>query len=96
MANRECAVLLDDPPRNESDGYWRSDVSLEEEGVFRVYPIILLGDFGLSAPLDVAQTVGIGTYGFTAPVNQIQIVAMAPFQLTSVITIGNSSRFPPL
>jgi hypothetical protein len=37
--------------------------------MFQVYPVVLLGDFGLSAPLKEARTYGIGTIGYMAPVS---------------------------
>ena len=62
-------VLLCDPPGNDHDENWRKSVSLREPDMFCVYPLVLLGDFGLNAPLQVAQTRGIGSYGFTVPVS---------------------------
>ncbi|SPJ80264.1 uncharacterized protein FTOL_08656 [Fusarium torulosum] len=60
-------VLLCDPAWNDYDENWRTNVSLEKDGIFCVYPVVLLGDFGLSAPLRGATTIRIGSYGFTAP-----------------------------
>jgi serine/threonine protein kinase len=70
---RRPTVLLCDPPCNDADANWRMSVTIEEGDTFCVYPVVLLGDFGLSAPLQVAQTVGIGSYGFTAPVGQAHL-----------------------
>jgi serine/threonine protein kinase len=59
-------------------------VSLGDGSVFNVYPTVLLGDFGLSAPLRVAQTIGIGTYGYTAPVSHSIYCSSAKRALTHV------------
>jgi len=70
--NCHCTiVLLCDPPCNEYDDQWRTDhkVTLDDERVFSVYPIILLGDFGISVPLRDAHTVALGTVGYAAPVH---------------------------
>jgi hypothetical protein len=62
-------VLVADPSLNLDDDKWRKHVSLGKGDKLRVYPNILMGDFGLSAPLRLAQTTGIGSYGFQAPVS---------------------------
>ncbi|KAF2123131.1 kinase-like domain-containing protein [Lophiotrema nucula] len=60
-------VLLSDPPSEGHDKHWRPQITLDQNTLLSVYPIVLLGDFGLSAPVSVAQTRGIGSYGFRAP-----------------------------
>ncbi|KAK8859618.1 Cyclin-dependent kinase 2 [Apiospora arundinis] len=62
-------ILLSDPPAQTTDQPWRikGNVSLGDRGLLNTYPMVLLGDFGLSAPLKFAQTRGIGTPGYSAP-----------------------------
>jgi hypothetical protein len=65
-------VLITDPIRQSADDQWRvaSDVTFgrKSPALLQVYPIMLLGDFGLSAPLKDAHTFGIGSVDYIAPV----------------------------
>jgi hypothetical protein len=67
-----AAVLLSDPPesRNDISGNWQlsQSLSLDNTQVFGSYPRILLGDFGLCAPVKDAHTRAIGTFEYCAPV----------------------------
>ncbi|KAJ3560911.1 hypothetical protein NPX13_g9140 [Xylaria arbuscula] len=60
-------ILLTDPIISEAGREWGRRVSLEDKGLFSLYPKVLLGDFGLSVSLREARTVGIGTPSYLAP-----------------------------
>jgi serine/threonine protein kinase len=65
-------VLLTDPPKlSMTSGGPRLTYLLKFPTYFKSTLVILLGDFGLSAPLREARTRGIGTTGYTAPVREL-------------------------
>lgn len=61
-------VLLSDPPLKDDDQVWRTSVTLNDIATFCLYPNVLLGDFGLSVPLEIARTRGVGSLLYRAPV----------------------------
>lgn len=65
-------VLLSDPPvsRNDKRENWQpsESLSLDDTQMFSRYPRILLGDFGLCAPVKDAHTRAIGTFEYCAAV----------------------------
>jgi serine/threonine protein kinase len=66
-------VLLGDPEKTVGGDDWRqpSSVSLGVAVPFCVYPIILLGDFGVSVEMREATTSGVGSADFRAPVSSV-------------------------
>lgn len=59
--------------------------------MFQVFPVTLLGDFGLCAPLKEAHTHGIGSAGYVAPVNTLRGPGVVSEREADLQSLGGTS-----